>query len=63
MWHEAGDYSSNQFNFQAGTLIDQSSLPKDTFKLLNRKNELIWSTPILTDAWQNFALKLDYEQK
>ncbi|KAH6885940.1 hypothetical protein B0T10DRAFT_492019 [Thelonectria olida] len=60
VWHEASDYSANQFNFQAGKLIDQSDLPEDTYKLLDRKNKLIWSTPMLSNVWQNFAITLDF---
>ncbi|KAJ4231101.1 hypothetical protein FSOLCH5_004687 [Fusarium solani] len=61
VWHEAGDYSSNQFNFEAGTIIGQD-LPKDTWKLLDRTNKQIWSTPILKDVWQNFAITLDFDK-
>ncbi len=63
VWHEASDYSSDQFMFQTGTLIDQRSPGKDTFKVLDRKNKLIWSTPIDKDAWQNFAFTLDFAKK
>lgn len=64
VWHEAGDYSSNQFNFQAGTLIGrENEAPADSWKLLDRNNVLIWSTPIETGVWQNFAITLDFEQK
>lgn len=61
VWHEAADYSANQFNFEAGTLIGQESLPKDTYKLLDRNNKEIWSTPILAGVWQNFAITLDFD--
>ncbi|KPM34483.1 hypothetical protein AK830_g12087 [Neonectria ditissima] len=60
VWHEAADYSSNQFNFQTGAMIDQPTLPKDTYKLLDRTNKEIWSTPILPGSWQNFAITLDF---
>jgi hypothetical protein len=63
VWHEAGDYSSNQFNFQAGTLIGRESIEADTWKLLDRNNQLIWSTPIESGVWQNFAITLDFEEK
>lgn len=63
MWHEAADYSANQFNFEAGTLIGSESLQKDTYKLLDRNNKLIWSTPILPNVWQNFAITLDFDNK
>lgn len=63
VWHEASDYSADQIMFQAGTLIDQSGLPKNTFKVLSRQNKLLWSTPIETADWQNFAFTLDFNKK
>ncbi|KAK7413582.1 hypothetical protein QQX98_007517 [Neonectria punicea] len=62
VWHEAADYSSNQFNFQTGAMIDQPSLARDTYKLLDRTNKEIWSTPIVAGAWQNFAITLDFDK-
>ncbi len=49
--------------FQTGTIIDQRSLAKDTFKVFDRKNKLLWSTPIDNAAWQNFAFTLDFAKK
>jgi hypothetical protein len=63
VWREAADYSSNQFNFETGAILGQASLPKDTYKVLDRKNKEIWSTPILEDSWQNFAVTLDHDKK
>jgi len=60
VWHEAADYSANQFNFEAGAILGQSGLAKDTYKVLDRKNKQIWSTPIDKTAWQNFAIALDF---
>ncbi|KAL2176051.1 uncharacterized protein P884DRAFT_204274 [Thermothelomyces heterothallicus CBS 202.75] len=62
VWHEAADYSANQFNFETGTIIGQEGLPKDTYKVLNRNNQQIWSTPILENQWQNFAITLDFNR-
>ncbi|KAK6841534.1 hypothetical protein PG987_002394 [Apiospora arundinis] len=61
MWHETADYSANQFDFKMGTLLDRSS-DKNAMKITNRKGEVVWSTPIETTAWQNFAVTLDYEK-
>ncbi|GAP92008.2 putative glycoside hydrolase family 131 protein [Rosellinia necatrix] len=61
VWHETADYSANQFNFQAGTLIGRNS-NKNTFKVLNRQNTEVWSTPIDETAWQNFAITLDFNK-
>ncbi|KAK2007279.1 hypothetical protein LZ32DRAFT_695528 [Colletotrichum eremochloae] len=64
VWHETAAYDANQFNFQTGTLIGREGLlPKDTFKLLDRDNRLLWSTPVTMDgSWQNFALTLDFSK-
>ncbi|KAL2128305.1 hypothetical protein VTI74DRAFT_9369 [Chaetomium olivicolor] len=62
VWHEAADYSANQFNFEAGAVLGQASLPKDTWKVLDRKNKQVWATPILKGDWQNFAITLDFNK-
>lgn len=54
---------ANQFNFQTGTIIGQESLGADTYKVLDRNNKQIWSTPILEDTWQNVAVTLDFTAK
>ncbi|KAF9879677.1 hypothetical protein CkaCkLH20_02488 [Colletotrichum karsti] len=62
VWHETAAYDANQFNFQVGTLIGREGLPEDTWKLLDRDNKLVWSTPVAMDgSWQNFALTLDFD--
>ncbi|KAI0833970.1 hypothetical protein F5Y06DRAFT_290172 [Hypoxylon sp. FL0890] len=60
VWHETSDYSANQFNFEAGTIIGKSGSDKNSFKILNRQNTQVWSTPIDATAWQNFAITLDF---
>ncbi|KAK1725030.1 hypothetical protein CaCOL14_011588 [Colletotrichum acutatum] len=61
VWHETAAYDANQLNFQTGTIIGQPGLPKDTFKLLDRDNKLLWSALMAMDgSWQNFALTLDF---
>ncbi|KAK4167053.1 hypothetical protein QBC43DRAFT_230941 [Cladorrhinum sp. PSN259] len=62
VWHESGDYSANQVNFQAGSIIGQSGLARDTWKVMDRKNKQIWSTPILKNEWQNFAITLNFQK-
>lgn len=44
-------------------MIDQPCLQRDTFKIFNRQNRLLWSTPIDYEQWQNFALKFDVGKK
>ncbi|ELQ44338.1 hypothetical protein OOU_Y34scaffold00090g3 [Pyricularia oryzae Y34] len=60
VWHETADYSANQFNFEMGSILGQPELPSDTFKILDRRNRQIWSTPIDETAWNNFAVTIDY---
>ncbi|KZM18428.1 uncharacterized protein EKO05_0007699 [Ascochyta rabiei] len=60
VWHEAADYSNNQFQFQAGTLIDNAASKKQNFKILDRAGKQIWTIPIDFKRWQNFAINLDY---
>ncbi|KAI0889616.1 uncharacterized protein GGS22DRAFT_194025 [Annulohypoxylon maeteangense] len=60
VWHEASDFSANQFNFQTGTLIGKTGGNANTFKVLNRQNTQVWETPTDPTAWQNFAITLDF---
>jgi len=73
VWHETNDYSSNHFSLNAGVILEQdkpkegnvttTGLDKRLWKILDRKNNVIWTTTIEWDGWQNFAIKLDYEKK
>jgi len=63
VWHETAAYDANQFNFQTGTILGQTGLPRDTYKLLDRNNKQLWSTPIKSDTWQNFGITVDYTGK
>lgn len=60
IWHEAADFSRNQIQFTTGTLIDNASASKDSFKVQDSAGKILWSTPISPRDWQNFALNLDY---
>ncbi|KAF9639329.1 hypothetical protein BFW01_g11135 [Lasiodiplodia theobromae] len=60
VWHEAADYSANQFNFNTGYRIGTNGSDKESWQLLGRDSNLLWSTPIDFTNWQNFALTLDY---
>ncbi|CZS98286.1 related to endoglucanase c [Rhynchosporium agropyri] len=72
VWHEANDYSSNHFSLNAGTMLEQdrpkegnvttTGLDKRLWKVLDRKNNVIWTTRIELDGWQNFGIKIDYEK-
>lgn len=73
VWHEANDYASNQFSFNAGIMLAQDKptdsnvtttrLNKVLWKILDRKNHVVWTTMIDWDEWQNFAVTVDYEKK
>ncbi|GME24104.1 hypothetical protein GTA08_BOTSDO07744 [Neofusicoccum parvum] len=60
VWHEAADYSANQFNFNTGYRIGTNGTDKESWQLLGRDSNLLWSAPIDFENWQNFALTLDY---
>ncbi|KAJ4414755.1 hypothetical protein N0V82_007747 [Gnomoniopsis sp. IMI 355080] len=61
VWHEAADYSADQIMFQTGKMIDQPDLDANAWKLFDRDNTLLWSTPVETETWQNFAVKMDID--
>ncbi|KAJ3047395.1 hypothetical protein HK097_011560 [Rhizophlyctis rosea] len=78
VWHEANDYASNQFSINAGVMLAQDDpkesvggnytgktnvhLPKNLWKVLDRKNNVIWKGPMKAKVWENFAITLDYER-
>ncbi|CAO2651731.1 Nn.00g000140.m01.CDS01 [Neocucurbitaria sp. VM-36] len=62
VWHEAGDYSSNQIQFQAGSIIGKSNADKNNFKILDRNGNSLYSVAIDQKQWQNFAITLDYNK-
>ncbi|EPE27181.1 hypothetical protein GLAREA_03095 [Glarea lozoyensis ATCC 20868] len=69
VWHEAGDYSSNQWSLNAGAMLAQDKpidtnvstvgLDKRLWKVLDRRNNVIWTTRIERDTWQNFGIVMD----
>ena len=73
VWHEANDYSSNQFSLNAGIMLEQDNpkngtknstqLPKSLWKVLDRENNVVWTTPIEFGEWQNFAVTIDIPGK
>lgn len=63
VWHETADYSANQIQFQAGSIIGKSNADRNNFKILDRSGNSIWSVAIDQRQWQNFAAKLDYNNK
>ena len=74
VWHEANDYASNQFSINAGVMLsqdnpkeegkpDSTKLDKRLWKVLDRKNNVIWTGRIKYGVWQNFAITMDIEKK
>ncbi|KAJ3506191.1 hypothetical protein NLJ89_g7006 [Agrocybe chaxingu] len=62
VWHETNDFSANQFSFNTGLLLSDTSLDKSLWKVLDRNNNVIWSTKIAWDTWQNFAITMDMDK-
>ncbi|KAF1979595.1 hypothetical protein BU23DRAFT_496301 [Bimuria novae-zelandiae CBS 107.79] len=67
VWHEKADYSGNQFTFVGGVVLPadggtgvDTPEEKNTWRIQDSKNKFLFCTPILGDAWQNFAVQLDY---
>jgi hypothetical protein len=75
VWHEANDYLSNQFSINAGIMLEQDKpvgnatgrsgigIGREMWKVLNRKNEVLWTGEIGRDGWQNFAVTVNYLNK
>jgi hypothetical protein len=73
VWHEAGDYSSNQWSLNVGVMLVQDKpidtnvstvgLDKRLWKILDRRNNVIWTTRIERDTWQNFGIVMDIPAK
>lgn len=63
VWHETADYSADQIMFQTGQLIGKSASDKSNFKILDRNGQSLYSVAMDKNAWQNFAIKLDYTKK
>ncbi|PGH23406.1 hypothetical protein AJ80_02516 [Polytolypa hystricis UAMH7299] len=62
IFHETNDYSANQWSFSLGKLLWEgapSQLDEDLYKVLDRENNVIFTTEVLEDEWQNFALTMD----
>ena len=75
-WHERNDYNGNHFSINAGVMLTQDFPAncsaecaaneqghKQSWKLLDHNNDIVYATPILEEQWQNFAVTLDYNQK
>ncbi|GJC81486.1 hypothetical protein ColLi_04324 [Colletotrichum liriopes] len=66
-FHETNDSGGAQFALQIGTPLGQNSTAGrpslSDWKMLDRNNTVVFSTPLKFDAWQNFAVTLDVPKK
>ncbi|GJD02268.1 hypothetical protein ColKHC_11093 [Colletotrichum higginsianum] len=62
-FHETNDSGGAQFSLQVGTPLGQDGAAgkpaASDWKMLDRNNTVVFSTPLKFDAWQNFAVTLD----
>lgn len=73
VWHERKDYNGGQFSVNTGIIlgedkptdsnVSKTGLDENLWKILSNKNDVIWTTSIAWDAWQNFAVTVDYVNK
>lgn len=70
VWHEKADYNGNQFSFVGGVVLPvdggsgvDTPKEKNAWRIQDSKNNFVFRTPIRKDAWQNFAIQLDYTNK
>jgi len=63
VWRERNDFSANQFMFQIGSLLYNTSVPRDNWSVVGKTNNIIFTTPVSKDGWQNFAVSLDQDKK
>ncbi|KAJ4303533.1 hypothetical protein N0V90_002429 [Kalmusia sp. IMI 367209] len=67
VWHEKADYSGNQFTFVGGVVLPvdggtgiDTPEEKNTWRIQDSSNNFLFRTPIRNEAWQNFAVQLNY---
>ncbi|TDZ53794.1 hypothetical protein CTRI78_v006766 [Colletotrichum trifolii] len=60
-FHETNDSGGAQFTLQLGLPLGQNKTepPAANWKMLDRNNSLVFTTPLQFDKWQNFAVTLD----
>jgi hypothetical protein len=70
VWHEKADYSGNQFTFGMGLLLTvdggdgvNTRKKRESFKVQDNKNKIVFEVPIQWRGWQNFAIQLDYDKR
>lgn len=70
VWHERADYSGNQFSFTTGLLLVgdggdgvDTREKRESWKVQDRRNGIVFETGVLWDEWQNFAVTLDHVER
>jgi hypothetical protein len=70
VWHERADYAGNQWTFSMGLLLPvdggdgiDTREKRESFKVHDNKNKIVFSIPINWDEWQNFAIQLNYDKR
>lgn len=66
VWHETNDSSGSQFALQLGLPLgsnDTSEAASHSWKMLDRNNTVVFTSPLNFDEWQNFAVTLDIPNK
>uniref|UniRef100_L2FKI0 Glycoside hydrolase 131 catalytic N-terminal domain-containing protein n=1 Tax=Colletotrichum fructicola (strain Nara gc5) TaxID=1213859 RepID=L2FKI0_COLFN len=63
-FHETNDSGGAQFALQVGLPLGQNGTepPKENWKMLDRNNSVVFTTPLKFDTWQNWAVTLDVPQ-
>jgi hypothetical protein len=70
VWHERADYAGNQFSFVGGIVLKQdggtgvdTKEERESWKVMDRNNSVVFRVPISFETWQNFAIQLDYNKR
>ena len=66
VWHETNDSAGSQFALQLGLPLgsnDTSEASTHSWKLLDRNNSVVFTSPLNFDEWQNFAVTVDVPNK
>jgi len=63
VFHERKDGHGYHFALTLGTLVKrEKQTDRRNWKVLNRINDIVFQTPMLTNEWENFAVTLDFEK-
>lgn len=66
VWHETNASSGSQFALQLGLPLgsnDTSEAASHSWKMLERNNSVVFTSPLNYEEWQNFAVTVDIPNK